>query len=518
MRILLLTQHYPPDSGATGRLVAELAHGLAARGHAPVVVAGAPSYPEARAGAAPADESTGGVRVLRVPTPRRREGAAGRGWHYLGFALAALLRCMRLPRPDVVLAFSSTPFFGGPAAAILSRWKGCPLVYCVQDVHPEMSVALGALREGRLARVLRGLESFAWRRATRVVVISDDLRAAAASRAVAGTQVATIRNWADPRRLAPRKASALRARLGLLPEDFVVQYAGNFGRAQDLETVLEAARLAGRVDGSVKLLLVGAGSGQGSIERRALRVPGAVVVPFQPDDAVADVLAAADLALVPLHRGLARWCVPSKVYSILASGRAVAAIVDDGSEVARVVAEGACGFRVDPGDAPGLARGILALAADRPRARRLGDNARAVLLRDGGLERAVLEYERVLQAACLEHGSALPDAGCRPGRVPPDTGYEHARVPPDTNCVPGRVPPDAGCVPGRVPPDAGCVPGRVPPDPGREHGSVPPDTGRKHEGVLHAAGGTETRSTPSRAVPGAPTKGKGLPGRRSGDG
>ncbi len=412
MRILILTQHYPPDAGATGRLVAELAAGLAARGHEPIVVAGAPSYPEARGACPPAEESVAGVRVLRVPTPPRREGAAGRGWHYLGFALAALSRAIRLPRPDVVLALSSTPFFGGPAAALLARWKRCPLVYCVQDVHPEISVALGALRDGRLAGILRGLEALAWRRASRIVVISDDLRVAAATRGVPDARVVTIRNWADARRVTPRTASALRTRLGFTSSDFVVQYAGNFGRAQDLETVLEAARLAGRIDGTVKLLLVGAGSGQGPVERRALRVPGAAVVPFQPDDAVADVLAAADIALVPLHRGLARWCVPSKVYSILASGRAVGAVLDDGSEVARIVEEAACGFRVDPGDAPGLAREILALAADRARARACGENARAFLLRDGGLDRAVREYERVLEAACRA------DAGARSRHAP----------------------------------------------------------------------------------------------------
>lgn len=405
MRILLLNQHYPPDAGATGRLVAELAASLASRGHEAVVVTGRPSYPQARDRDAPADETSEGVRVLRVPTLPRREGVTGRGLHYVSYALGAFVRAARLPRPDVVLAFSSTPFFGGPLAACLARWKRCPFVYCVQDVHPEISVALGALRDGAAARWMRRFESFAWRRAAHVVVIADDLRAAARVRGVPEDRVVTIRNWADPRRIVPRPSSELRARLGFTPADFVVQYAGNFGRAQDLETVLEAARLAGRSDGSVKLLLVGAGSGQGSIERRALRVPGAVVVPFQPDDAVADVLAAADLALVPLHRGLSRWCVPSKVYSILASGRPVGAVLDDGSEVSRVVARADCGFRVDPGDAAGLAREILRLAADRDRARRLGENARRWLLQEGGLERATHEYERVLRETC--------DAGAR---------------------------------------------------------------------------------------------------------
>ena len=402
MRILLVNQHYPPDAGATGRLVAELAGSLAARGHEPVVLTGRPSYPESRGVPAPARERRDGVEIHRVPTLARREGPFGRGLHYLSFALGALVRAMFLPRPDAVLAFSSTPFFGGPVAVLLARAKRCPLVYCVQDVHPEISVALGALRDGPLVRGMRRLESFAWRAATRVVAIADDLHGAATLRSVAPERVVTIRNWADPRRIVPRGRSALRTRLGFSDEDFVVQYAGNFGRAQDLETALEAVKLAGRTDGRVKLLLVGAGSGQGSLERRTARVPGAVVVPFQAEEHVSDVLAAADLALVPLHRGLTRWCVPSKIYSILASGRPVGAVLDADSEVARVVEAADCGFRVDPGDAPSLAREILMLSGDRDRARRQGRNAREWLERDGALDRAAAEYEAVLAAVCRE--------------------------------------------------------------------------------------------------------------------
>lgn len=397
--------------------MAELAAALASRGHEAILVTGRPSYPEARRLPAPSRERCGGVTIHRVPTLPRREGKLGRGLHYLSFASSALLRALTLPRPDVVLAFSSTPFFGGPAAALLAAAKRCPLVYCVQDVHPEISVALGALREGSLVRWMRRFETITWRAAARVIVIADDLAEGAASRGVDAARLVTVRNWADPSHITPGSGSVLRDRLGFAPDDFVVQYAGNFGRAQDLETVLEAARLAGRKDGRVKLLLVGAGSGQGSIERRALRVPGAVVVPFQPEAQVSDVLAAADLALVPLHRGLTRWCVPSKIYSILASGRPVGAILDAGSEVARVVESADCGFRVDPGDVAGLARHILDLASDRARATRYGANARRWLEHEATLARAVSEYEAVLAAACSAAASSPPDAA----KPPPDT-------------------------------------------------------------------------------------------------
>jgi colanic acid biosynthesis glycosyl transferase WcaI len=396
VRLLLVNQHYPPDQGATGRLAAELASGLVRRGHEVRVLTGRPSYPEARSERAPARERMDGVDVVRVPTAARREGMLGRGTHYASFAAAALVRGLALPRPDVVLAWSSTPLFGGLLALSLARAKRCPLVWGVQDVHPEISRALSALPPP-IDRGWARVDALTCRAADRVVVIADDLRPAARARGVAEERLVTIRNWADARRIAPREPGAFRREVGLRDRDFVVQYAGNLGRAQDLDTVLAAARLAHREDDRVQLLLVGSGSAAATLAARAASTPGARLVGFQPEERVAEVLAAADLSLVPLRAGLSRWCVPSKVYPILASGRPVGAVLDDGSEVARIVDEAGCGFRVDPGDIAGLAREILRLASDRACARRLGSAGRAWLLRHAALENALDAYEALLE-------------------------------------------------------------------------------------------------------------------------
>jgi glycosyltransferase involved in cell wall biosynthesis len=397
LRVLLLNQHYPPDEGATGRLLADLAQGLAARGHDITVLTGRPNYASSRRLVAPTHEKLHGVHVVRVPMARRREGFLGRGIHYASFALTSWARGFFVRRPDVIVAFSSTPAFGGVSALCLARALRRPFIYCVEDVHPEIAAALGALRGRRVIRVLRAVEAMAWRRAERLVLIGDDLRAAAAGRGVDASRVVTIANWADTSRITPRERSAFREQMGLKEDHFVVQYAGNLGRAQDLDTVVAATTLAHRSDERVRLLCVGAGSSRSALSRVAEASPGVLVADFQPEERVADVLAAADVSLVPLRAGLSRWCVPSKVYSILASGRAVGAVVDRGSEVARVVDEACCGFRVDPGDAPALAREILRLASDRASTRRLGANGRSWLERNGALSRALDAYEGLLE-------------------------------------------------------------------------------------------------------------------------
>jgi colanic acid biosynthesis glycosyl transferase WcaI len=221
-------------------------------------------------------------------------------------------------------------------------------------------------------------------------------------------------------RIRPVEAADLRREAGIEPDAFVVQYAGNFGRSQDLEAILDAARLVevttrgaamhtasgpdvppGTIP-PIRFLLVGGGAREDAVRARARDVPNVRLLPYQSEERVPEVLSAADVALVPLQRGLARFSVPSKIYSILASGRAVGAAIDAGSEVARIVEEAECGFRVEPGDARALAEEILCLAADRGRAARCGRNARSWSERRGGLDRAATAYESLLTrvAAC----------------------------------------------------------------------------------------------------------------------
>jgi colanic acid biosynthesis glycosyl transferase WcaI len=307
----------------------------------------------------------------------------------------------------VILAFSSTPLLGGLVAHAIARLRRAPFVYVVQDVYPDVAVALGVLRPGLLAKVAARVESHTWRSAARLVLISEDLTPVARERGVPADRTRFVSNWADLARILPREESAFRGEMGIGREEFVVQYAGNLGRSQDLDTVLECARLIeSRQDASdeshanrgtnprIRFLFVGEGAREAEVRSRASSAIR--IAPFQPADRVGEVLAAADVALVPLKAGLTRYSVPSKVYSILASGRAVGASVDASSEVARIIEDADCGFRVDPGDAEGLAREIVRLAGDPNRARELGRRARAWSERHGALERAALEYESVL--------------------------------------------------------------------------------------------------------------------------
>ncbi len=401
MRLLFVNQHYPPDLAPTGTLLAELAGALAERGHSIHVLTGRPTYEEARGASAPRIETRNGVRVARLPIFPRTGSPVGRLLHYASFAASFFAAGACAPRPDAILAFSSTPLVGGLVALALARVRRVPLVYVVHDVYPEVAIALGVLRDGPIARLVAWIEALTWRQAARLVVIGKGMIPVALERAVRPERITVVENWADVARIRPSAAAPFRREVGIEDDAFVVQYAGNFGRSQDLDTLLEAARIVKeRSHGPlVRFLFVGGGARAGELRARAKGSENLRFVPFQPNDRVNEVLAAANLALVPLRRGLTRYSVPSKIYSILASGRAVGAAIDAGSDVARIVDEAGCGFRVDPGDASALAEQILRLARDPEHARQLGSKARAWAERNGNLERAVAAYESILTEA-----------------------------------------------------------------------------------------------------------------------
>ena len=177
-------------------------------------------------------------------------------------------------------------------------------------------------------------------------------------------KVRVIPNFVDTEWIAPwPRANRYRDEYGL-GDRSVVMYAGNVGLSQSLDLVLGAA--AAMVDDpDVVFVINGGGAARADLERRAAGLANVVFVDMQPKERLPEVLAAADLHVVPLKRGLAWSSVPSKLYSILAAGRPILASVDDGTEVARTIERAGAGRSVPPDDAEAFTGAVRAMLDDR---------------------------------------------------------------------------------------------------------------------------------------------------------
>ena len=387
MRLLVLTPHLRPDSAPTGVVVSAIVDGLTGAGHDVHVVTSLPWYREHRVedrwrGRLVRRGHHGTATVTRLhPFPTDKGNLVARALGFIGLTGLATVAGLAARGPfDGVIAVSP-PLTFGAAGWLLALRHRCPLVFNVQDVFPDVAVEVGAIGSPRAIAFFRWLERATYRRADAVTVLSDDL-AANVSRKVDvadGTGrrpvVRVVPNFVDTDSIRPAdRMTRYRVEHGL-GDRTVVMYAGNLGHSQSLDLVVAAAdRHRDRHD--LVYVVNGGGVRADDLRAAAAQRENLVVVDYQPADRVPEVLASADLHLVPLRTGLGESSVPSKTYSILAAGRPLVASIDEESEVARVVVEAGAGLAVPPDDVEALVEAVEVLVADPERRIRMGEAGR----------------------------------------------------------------------------------------------------------------------------------------------
>ena len=284
----------------------------------------------------------------------------------------------------------SPPLTLGAAGWLAARRWRVPFVFNIQDVFPDVAVELGAISNRSVIRFASWLERWTYRRADAVTVLSDDLRDNLVAKIQGSVpdpydRVRVIPNFVDTARIAPadrrarRAAASTGASTGWGTARWSCTPATSASPSRSICWSAPPGCSPRRSD--VVFVINGGGSARPDLERQAVGLDNVRFVDFQPQERLADVLAAGDIHVVPLRRGLARSSVPSKAYSILAAGRPVVASVDEGTEVARVVEKAGAGLAVPPDDPEAFTAALTALLDDPARARAMGAAGRAFVER-----------------------------------------------------------------------------------------------------------------------------------------
>jgi colanic acid biosynthesis glycosyl transferase WcaI len=354
-----------------------VADALAQR-HEVVVLCGRPSYD-------PSErhpfyflrrEKRGKVSVERVGSttfPRHR--MARRVLNYLSYVTLAVPRALMI-RADVVLAMTDPPF-EGIVGAFVACLKRRPFVYNIRDLYPEMAVSGEIVRPARWVQFWERLHRWALRRASRVIVLGDDTRERIIAKGIDPARVIVVRDGASAPKSTPQGAGThpvtREVRSGY---PFVVLHAGNLGFYGAWGTVVKAARMLNG-DG-VGFVFVGDGAARSQVEASAEGCKAIRFQPFRPANQIPYVLAAGDIHLITIRRGLEGVVVPSKLYSILAAGRPVLVLAHEESDAARVVRRSGCGVVTSPDDPAALVTVLSELSQDPERVARMSDRAAAI--------------------------------------------------------------------------------------------------------------------------------------------
>jgi glycosyltransferase involved in cell wall biosynthesis len=423
MRLLFLNRSYHPDVEATGQLLTELCSDLARR-HDVEVIAGRPNFVEAGGAALVQRDRHLGVDVTRVRNVRfTKKSLLGRALGLVSYLVLALGAALLARRPDVIVVETDPPLLG-LLGAVLKRWHRCCLVFYLQDLYPEVGLALGKLRPGVVTRLLHWATQVGLRAADRVVVLGHDMREKVLARGVPAEKIDVVPNWADTDLVRPTAGpNPLRAEWGL-GDSFVVMYSGNLGLSQNLDPLLAAAaNLRGT---PVSFVLVGEGAAKAGLQARAaaMGLDNVRFLPYQPKEQLGVSLGAADVHFIPLRRGLAGCIVPSKLYGVLAAGVPYIAAVDAESETAHVTRQFEAGLVIEPDAAPALTSTISWCLGHRPALAEMGRRGRraaeewfsrpACVGRFAGVISGLARKERVEEPVAVE--PLEPALALRPGR------------------------------------------------------------------------------------------------------
>jgi colanic acid biosynthesis glycosyl transferase WcaI len=401
VRVLLLNLYYPPDTSATAKIAAAFIEPLAAK-HDVTVLCGRPSYDpsERRPWRLWQTERLGKAKVIRVgSTDFPRAQMTQRVLNYFTYLALSVPRALFVPC-DVILAMTDPPF-EGIAGAFVALLRGKPYVYNIRDMYPDMAVGGSIMAPGRTARVWEKLHRWALRRATRIIVLGDDMRARIVAKGVNSQCVAVVRDGAAitapglgslESRIDPNIVRAVRGDFR-----FVLVHAGNLGFYGAWDTLLIAAReLAPE---GVGMVFVGDGALRSQLQSAAAGSPNVRFLPFFPASDVPSVLAAADVHIVTIKRGLEGVVVPSKLYGILAAGRPILAVAPYETDAASLSARLGFGVSADPDKPAQLVSVVRQLLANPGKLRQMAAAAKD----------AATDYDRVKQT--LNFISILEEAG-----------------------------------------------------------------------------------------------------------
>ena len=381
MNIFLLNEYFPPDTSATAKMAALVVGELTKR-HRVTVLCGRPSYDpsERHPFYLLRRERQGNLIVERVgsityPRFRMRQ----RLLNYLSYLVLAVPRALMIPA-DVVLSMTDPPIMG-IAAAFVAMLKRRPFVYNIRDMYPDMALGGEIMRPSRFVNVWEKLHRWALRRAAKVIVLGEDMRERIVAKGVDPSRVVVVRDGVPIPEVLPPVGHpvAQEVRCGF---PFVLLHAGNLGFYGAWATLVKAARELAHH--GVGLVFVGEGAKRAEIEAAAQGSPAVRFLPFWPPEHIPHVLAAGDLHIVTIRRGLEGVVVPSKLYGILAAGRPVLAVAPEESDVARIVRRAGCGVVADPDNAAAVVAAVRGLLADRQKLTEMGARARAI----------AAEYER----------------------------------------------------------------------------------------------------------------------------
>ncbi|HQZ64847.1 MAG TPA: glycosyltransferase family 4 protein [Planctomycetaceae bacterium] len=397
--VLFLNRSYWPDVEATGQLLTSLCEGLS-QDYDVSVLAGSPNAVVDQIDEQDwiAASERNGVQIHRVShTAFPKKSLIGKGLNFLSFARSARSRLKTVEAPDVVV-FETDPFLLAFAANRLRQRTNCKMIGYLQDIYPDVAVALGTIGNNWAVRRLRLSLFDIYRRCDLMVVLSQDMAQLLVEGGVSKERISIVANWADTERISPMEGANQFREQHRLGKRFVAMYSGNLGLTQRLEEFIQAAELL-KDRSDIVFAFVGRGSQETALRKlvQSKALQNVLFFDYQPQSELCHSLSAASLHLVPLTTSLSRCLMPSKLYGILAAGRPFLTNAPVDSELHSIATTHHVGLTVESGSVQAIADRIQWAADHSAELEVMGQNARQLAVGQYTKDHSVARFRDVLQ-------------------------------------------------------------------------------------------------------------------------
>lgn len=411
MHLLYFVQYFPPEKASGLPIITDMIEGFAEHGWDVDVYIPTPTRgvtDEVRSEYAKKRKEVlcnGKLIIHRMHLYREGTRMLQRTIRYSIFSLQCLIRGLFLPA-DAIFTGGGPPT-QGIIGGLIHKWTKKKFIFNPQDLFPDSLVIAGqATEESKVVKLGRKMERFAYKNADVIITITEDMAENIRSKTEDKSKVHVVRNWIDTEKTVPvdRDKNTLFDEFNLPRDKFYVVYAGNIGMVQGVETIVEAAESL-RYEENIRFVIFGDGSEKEHIKQmvKDKRLNNLKIFPLQPLERVSEVYSLGDVAIIPCKPGTGSAGMPSKTWTIMATGTAIIASFDTGGEMEQIIEEANCGVCVLAGDADKLAKTITEFFKDPEKTKNLGKNARKYALEKVNKEKAVHNYMAIIEDCCQHY-------------------------------------------------------------------------------------------------------------------
>jgi glycosyltransferase involved in cell wall biosynthesis len=406
MKAIYLVQYFYPERASGLQLVSDLLEGFAQKGWEVNLYTPTPTRGVADKQRKEYCKKRKEMRfdnkliIHRMHLYSEGKSIASRALRYVIFSVECFWKCVTVPA-DFIFTGSGPPTQGLVVGLAKKFCKNKKIIYNLQDIFPDSLLTSNICTESSsLMKIGRKIENFTYRNADVIITVSEDMKENIIKKGVPEEKVEVVRNWIDTNKITPisPKANSLYRELGLSSDKFYVLYAGNIGKVQGMEVVVDAAELL-KNNEDIRFMIFGNGSEEKNIKEQIAdkKITNISLYPLQPEERISEVYSLGDVSIVSCRAGTGGSGTPSKTWTIMATGTAILASFDCNGEMDRTLRDAKCGYCVEPGNAEALADAILSLSNHRDTARQMGINARRYAEKSIAKEQAVEKYTRIIE-------------------------------------------------------------------------------------------------------------------------